>query len=221
MFDVEATFYRATTQTRTHRRRLSCHSVFLKTKDSKVFSKQPNNVQPFWWYNCWFTTIWIFLPSQQNGWAPSQVINDNLSVSRASFCCLERGGAKEALPESHQTFETAAAQTFGLVNLVFRVKLVSEGEHQCIDNDKLMVIIELVVACAWLLGLGSKLYLSNMQRMLRRVLAWFMQSLSWVHQNLANVCCCQVANYIVHFYSSRFINKTAKSSRQGQSLKSW
>lgn len=102
-----------------------------------------------------------------------------------------------------------------------RVKLVSKCEHQCIDNDKLMVIIELVVACAWLLGLGSKLYLSNMQRVFSKDLAWFMQSLSCVHQNLANVCCCQVANYIVHFYSSRFINKTAKSSQQGQSLKSW
>lgn len=45
-------------------------------------------------------------------------LNNNLSVSRASFCRLERGGAKEALPESHQTFETAAAQTFGLVNRV-------------------------------------------------------------------------------------------------------
>ena len=102
-----------------------------------------------------------------------------------------------------------------------RVKLVSECEHLCIDNDKLMVIIEPVVACAWLLGLDLKLYLSNKQRMLNKDRTWYIQSLSWVHQNLANVCCCQQgANCIVHFYSSRFINKTAKSSPQDQSLKS-
>ena len=40
-------------------------------------------------------------------------------ASRTSFCLLECGGKKDALPESRQTFEVAAAQTSGLVNLVF------------------------------------------------------------------------------------------------------
>ena len=40
-------------------------------------------------------------------------------ASRTSFCLLECGGEKEALPESRQTFEVAAARTSGLVNLVF------------------------------------------------------------------------------------------------------
>ena len=41
-------------------------------------------------------------------------------ASRASFCLfLYWGGEKEALPESRQLFEAAAARTSGLVNLVF------------------------------------------------------------------------------------------------------
>ena len=48
-----------------------------------------------------------------------------------------------------------------------------------------MVVIELAVASTWLLGLGSKLYPSNMLRMLRKDLTPFMQSISRVAQNQA------------------------------------
>ena len=41
-----------------------------------------------------------------------------LRVEPRSFCLLDWGGEKKALPELHQTFEAAAAQTSGLVNLV-------------------------------------------------------------------------------------------------------
>ena len=41
-----------------------------------------------------------------------------------------------------------------------------------------MIIIEPAVASAWLLGLGSKLYPSNMLDMLNKDLTRFMQSLS-------------------------------------------
>ena len=49
-----------------------------------------------------------------------------------------------------------------------------------------MVITVSVVASTWLLGLGSKLYPSNMQRMLNKDLTRFMQILSRVHQKLAS-----------------------------------
>ena len=47
----------------------------------------------------------------------SSIVLDHPS-SRASFCLLDRGGEKQALPVSRQTLEVAAAQTSGLVNLV-------------------------------------------------------------------------------------------------------
>ena len=50
-----------------------------------------------------------------------------------------RGGKKEARPESRQTLEVAAAQTSGLVNLVFSCQTgFFECEHPF--NDKEMVI---------------------------------------------------------------------------------
>ena len=48
-----------------------------------------------------------------------------------------------------------------------------------------MVITEPAVASTWLLGLGSKLYPSNMQRILKKDLTQFMESLSRVRQNQA------------------------------------
>ena len=98
-------------------------------------------------------------------------------ASSASFC-LDWGGEKQALPESCQTFEVAAAQTSGLVNRGF------EYEYPFIDKP--MVITEHAVAIAQLLGLGSKLYPINMPRMPNKDLTRFMQSLSWVRQNQAN-----------------------------------
>ena len=50
----------------------------------------------------------------------------------------ETEGGKEALPESRQSFEVAAARTFGLVNVVFsRQTGFFECEHSF--KDKLMV----------------------------------------------------------------------------------
>ena len=70
-------------------------------------------------------------------------------------------GGKEALPESRQSFEVAAARTFGLVNLVFsRQTGFFECEHSF--KDKPMVTTEPAVPGARTLGLGSKLYPINM-----------------------------------------------------------
>ena len=57
--------------------------------------------------------------------------------------------------------------------------------HECMPPfiDKLMVITESAVASTQLLGLSSKLYPSNMQRMLNKDLTRFMQSLSRMRQN--------------------------------------
>ena len=40
-------------------------------------------------------------------------------ASFLKFCLLNKGGERETLPELHQTFEVATAQTSGPVNLVF------------------------------------------------------------------------------------------------------
>ena len=73
----------------------------------------------------------------------------------------ETEGGKEALPESRQSFEVAAARTFGLVNVVFsRQTGFFECEHSF--KDKLMVTTEPAVPGARTLGLGSKLYPINM-----------------------------------------------------------
>ena len=76
-----------------------------------------------------------------------------------------------------------AAHTSGLVNLVLSRQTVfffSEYEHPFIDWS--MVITEPNVTSTRPLGLGSKLYLTNMPRMLNKDL---MQSLSWLRQNRA------------------------------------
>ena len=74
------------------------------------------------------------------------------------------------LLESHQTFEVAAAQTSGLVNLLLsRQTGIFECKHPFIDKP--MVMTEPTVASAWLLGLGLKLpsiSLLNMPRMLNK-----------------------------------------------------
>ena len=58
----------------------------------------------------------------------------------------------EALPELHQAFEVATAQTYGLVDLVFTCQtgFLSESIHK--KNP--MIITELSVPSIWLLGLG-------------------------------------------------------------------
>ena len=76
-----------------------------------------------------------------------------------------------------------AAQTSGLVNLVFsRQTGFFKPEHPFIDKP--IIITEPAVQSAWLLGLGSRLYPSNMQRVLNKDLTQFRQSLSRVRQNL-------------------------------------
>ena len=86
------------------------------------------------------------------------------------------GGEKVSLPESRQAFEVATAQTSGLVNLVFPC-------HKHPFIDKPLVITMPAEASAQLLGLGSKLYPSNIPSTLNKDLTWFMQSLSRVHWN--------------------------------------
>ena len=90
------------------------------------------------------------------------------------------GSKKAALLESRQTFEVAAAQTSGPVNLVLSLQT---GFFECSIHlfkfiDKPMVMTKTSVASAWLLGLGSKLYPSDMLRMFNKDLFQFMQSLS-------------------------------------------
>ena len=60
-----------------------------------------------------------------------------------------------------------ADQTSGLVNLVFsRQTGFFKPEHPFIDKP--IVITEPAVQSAWLLGMGSRLYPSNMQRVLNQ-----------------------------------------------------
>ena len=101
-------------------------------------------------------------------------------VIRASFCLLDWGAEKEALPEPHQTFEVAAAETPGLVNLILSCQTgIFECKHPFIDKP--MVITEPTVASAWLLGLGLKLCpCSTCHICSTNILTQFMQSLSWV-----------------------------------------
>ena len=85
----------------------------------------------------------------------------------SSFCLLEWGeGSSPALPESRQTFEVAAAQTSRRINRVFSRQTVFFFVCELLLIDKPMVTSELAVTSAQLLGLGSKLYHSNMQHML-------------------------------------------------------
>ena len=84
------------------------------------------------------------------------------------------------MSESRQTSEVAAARTSGLVNLVFSRQTVFFFEYKHPFIDKLMVTNEPPVASVRLLGLGSKLHPSNMQRTLNKDLTRFMQSLSRV-----------------------------------------
>ena len=86
-------------------------------------------------------------------------------ASRASFhLFLPQGGEKEALPESHQLFEGATAQTSGLVKLVFSRQTGFSSVSVSVVI-KPMVVIEPAVmrktnmaARSGLLGLGLRLY---------------------------------------------------------------
>ena len=81
--------------------------------------------------------------------------------------------------------KVSAAQTSGQANLVLACQTgFFECEHPFID--KLMVIIEPAVAGTRLLDLGSKLYPSNMPRVLNIDLTRFIQSLSRVRLSTPN-----------------------------------
>ena len=58
-------------------------------------------------------------------------------VNRASICLLVWRGEKEALPESGEDFEVAAAQTSGPVNLVLSCETVfsSARIHELLINQ--------------------------------------------------------------------------------------
>ena len=65
------------------------------------------------------------------------------------------------MPESHQPFNVAAAQTSVLLNLVYsRQTGLFECKYPLIDKS--MIIAEPTVSGARLLDLGSKLHPSNM-----------------------------------------------------------
>ena len=76
------------------------------------------------------------------------------------FVSFDRGGEKEAPPESFQACQVAAVRNSGPVNLVFA--RWSKCFFECVDLciDKPIVIIKPTVAIAQLLSLGSKLYTS-------------------------------------------------------------
>ena len=98
-------------------------------------------------------------------------------ASRASFCFL--GEEEKRRLCLRETLEIAAARTSGLVNLVLSRRTgLFECAHPFIDQP--MVITKPTVASAWSLGLGSKIYPGNKQRMLNKDLTRFMQSLSRV-----------------------------------------
>ena len=70
------------------------------------------------------------------------------------FCLREWGGEIETLPESRQTFEVAAAQTSGPVNLgLTRQTGFFECEHPVIGKQ-MVISNQPAVASARILGLG-------------------------------------------------------------------
>ena len=72
------------------------------------------------------------------------------------------------MPESRQAFEVATAQTSELVNLVFSRQTGFSRDSICLLNTTDGPITEPAVPRAQLLGLGSKLDPSNMQRILNK-----------------------------------------------------
>ena len=89
-----------------------------------------------------------------------------------SFSFLEWGGEKEVLPESCQTLPEhwTGLSCFPVLNWFY------ECEHRFVN--KAMVIAEPTVPSVRLLGLGSRLYPSNMPRMPNKDRIRFKQRLS-------------------------------------------
>ena len=86
--------------------------------------------------------------------------------------------------------KTALASWAPSINIIIIIIIIIiinwffEWEHLFIDKP--MVITEPVAVGVRVLGLGSKLYPSNLQRMLNKDLTRSKQSLSWVRQNRAS-----------------------------------
>ena len=119
---------------------------------------------------------------------------DHHSTSRVSFHITEWVGEKEALAESGQGFWTSQSSSLSTGFQKVSIRLL---------NNECLVITEPAVTSARLLGLGSKLYPSNMQRMLNKDFTGFMQSLFRVHQNRASerkapLAGCQRVRFIRH-----------------------
>ena len=79
--------------------------------------------------------------------------------------------------ESRQAFKVAAARFFGLANRVFSRQTGFFFECKLLFKDKPMVITEPTIPSAR--GLGSKLYPSNMPRMLNKDLSRFKERFCW------------------------------------------
>ena len=80
--------------------------------------------------------------------------------------------------------KTALASWAPSINIIIIINWFFECEHLFIDKP--MVITEPVAVGVRVLGLGSKLYPSNLQRMLNKDLTRSKQSLSRVRQNRAS-----------------------------------
>ena len=74
----------------------------------------------------------------------------------ASFCLLEWWEEKEALSELLNTFNVAAAQTSGLLNLVLSWQMVFSKHDDPFIDKPILVITEPVEPSTRPLGLGSK-----------------------------------------------------------------
>ena len=110
-----------------------------------------------------------------------------------------------------------ADQTSGLVNLVFpRQTGFFKPEHPFIDKP--IVITEPAVQSAWVLGMGSRLYPSNMQRVLNKDLTQFRQSLSRVRQNLESERKALLAGLSVVRRFGDFIDSCRNSYKQNSHL---
>ena len=73
---------------------------------------------------------------------------------------------RETLPESHKVFEVTAARISGLVNIVLSCQTIVKLFFYFSSASIRLLITKSAVPSARLLGLGSKLYPSKIQRML-------------------------------------------------------
>ena len=75
---------------------------------------------------------------------------------------------RETLPESRKVFEVTAARISGLVNIVLSGQTIVKLFFYFSSASISLLITKSAVPSARLLGLGSKLYPSKIQRMLNK-----------------------------------------------------